>query len=271
MTPPYRVGVIGAGLKGTQHARAYQLDPRTEVVAVAEKDPDALELFQRRFGLERGYTDYREMLSQRADRHCRADPAIHRHPGGRHGVGRGRRQGRLLREADVRHAGRGRPHGRSLRIERRPLRLRRRGAQLRRPLGRASRHRVGRDRRCPVVQDVRRSGRNMGRRMPVPQRDADVRVGLRGGLAYRLGRDRPMAEQRPGHGGQHPLRERHRRLHLHEAGRREGHGSPVREGLPVLRLAPGPHLSSTVHQATKNSSSIRQASTSAPTSTRTAG
>ena len=63
MTPPYRVGVIGAGLKGTQHARAYQLDPRTEVVAVAEKDPEVLELFQRRFGLERGYTDYREMLA----------------------------------------------------------------------------------------------------------------------------------------------------------------------------------------------------------------
>ena len=63
MTPPYRVGVIGAGLKGTQHARAYQLDPRTEVVAVAEKDPEVLELFRRRFGLERGYTDYREMLA----------------------------------------------------------------------------------------------------------------------------------------------------------------------------------------------------------------
>ena len=46
MTPPYRVGVIGAGLKGTQHARAYQLDPRTEVVAVAEKDPEVLDLFQ---------------------------------------------------------------------------------------------------------------------------------------------------------------------------------------------------------------------------------
>ena len=63
MTPPYRVGVIGAGLKGTQHARAYQLDPRTEVVAVAEKDPEVLELFRRRFGLERSYTDYREMLA----------------------------------------------------------------------------------------------------------------------------------------------------------------------------------------------------------------
>ncbi len=63
MTEKLRVGVIGAGLKGTQHARAYQLDPRTEVTAVAEKDPAVLELFQKRFGLERGYTDYREMLA----------------------------------------------------------------------------------------------------------------------------------------------------------------------------------------------------------------
>lgn len=63
MAASYRVGVIGAGLKGTQHARAYQLDPRTEVVAVAEKDPGVLDLFRRRFGLERGYTDHREMLA----------------------------------------------------------------------------------------------------------------------------------------------------------------------------------------------------------------
>lgn len=61
-TERYRVGVIGAGLKGTQHARAYQLDPRTEVVAVAETDPDVLKLFQERFGLQRGYADYRDML-----------------------------------------------------------------------------------------------------------------------------------------------------------------------------------------------------------------
>ena len=62
-TAKYRVGVIGAGLKGTQHARAYQLDPRTEVVAVAESDPEVRELFRERFGLERGFTDCRGMLA----------------------------------------------------------------------------------------------------------------------------------------------------------------------------------------------------------------
>ena len=60
----YRVGVIGAGRKGTQHARAYQLNPLSEVVAVADSDADNLALFQKRFDLEVGYADYREMLEK---------------------------------------------------------------------------------------------------------------------------------------------------------------------------------------------------------------
>ena len=59
----YRVGLIGAGRKGTQHARAYMLDPRAEVVAVADGDPENLALFQKRTGVP-GYADYREMLAQ---------------------------------------------------------------------------------------------------------------------------------------------------------------------------------------------------------------
>ena len=57
----YRVGAIGAGRKGTEHARAYNLNPRAEVVAVADPDPENLELFTRRFGVP-GYSDYSEML-----------------------------------------------------------------------------------------------------------------------------------------------------------------------------------------------------------------
>ncbi|MEE3258552.1 MAG: Gfo/Idh/MocA family oxidoreductase [Candidatus Latescibacterota bacterium] len=59
----YRVGLIGAGRKGTQHARAYMLDERAEVVAVADGDPENLSLFQKRTGVA-GYADYREMLEQ---------------------------------------------------------------------------------------------------------------------------------------------------------------------------------------------------------------
>lgn len=58
----YRVAAIGCGRKGTEHARAYMLDPATEVVAAADPDPENLDLFRRRFGLRRGYSDYQEML-----------------------------------------------------------------------------------------------------------------------------------------------------------------------------------------------------------------
>jgi predicted dehydrogenase len=59
----YRVGVIGCGRKGTGHARAYALHPQTEVVAAADSDPDNLALFCERFNLEKGYSDYRQMLA----------------------------------------------------------------------------------------------------------------------------------------------------------------------------------------------------------------
>lgn len=59
----YRVGVIGCGRKGTQHARAYALNPATQVVAAADTDPENLELFCQRFGVP-GYGDYREMLAK---------------------------------------------------------------------------------------------------------------------------------------------------------------------------------------------------------------
>ncbi len=57
----YRVGVIGCGRKGTAHARAYALNPATEVVAAADTDSENLGLFCERFGAP-GYSDYREML-----------------------------------------------------------------------------------------------------------------------------------------------------------------------------------------------------------------
>ena len=57
----YRVGVIGCGRKGTQHARAWNLTPGAEVVAAAENDPENADLFRRRFGVP-VYDDYREML-----------------------------------------------------------------------------------------------------------------------------------------------------------------------------------------------------------------
>ena len=59
----YRVGMIGIGRKGAQHARAYRIDPRTQIVAAADTDEENLEIFCKRFGVP-GYTDYKEMLAK---------------------------------------------------------------------------------------------------------------------------------------------------------------------------------------------------------------
>ena len=40
----YRVGMIGCGRKGSQHARAWNLNPKAEVVAAADTDPENLGL-----------------------------------------------------------------------------------------------------------------------------------------------------------------------------------------------------------------------------------
>ncbi|MBM3934686.1 MAG: Gfo/Idh/MocA family oxidoreductase [SAR202 cluster bacterium] len=61
--PVYRVGIIGGGRQGTHHARGFQLNPRTEVVAVADTDPENLKLFCERFKC-RGYSTYDEMLAK---------------------------------------------------------------------------------------------------------------------------------------------------------------------------------------------------------------
>lgn len=59
--PVYRVALIGGGRQGTVHARAYQLHPRTEVVAVADTDPENLKLFCERFSCK-GYATWDEMF-----------------------------------------------------------------------------------------------------------------------------------------------------------------------------------------------------------------
>ena len=193
MTPPYRVGVIGAGLKGTQHARAYQLDPRTEVVAVAEKDPEVLDLFRRRFGLERGYTDYREMLANEP-----IDIAAPILPStvipevvmasveaGVKGVFCEKPMCVTLEQADrmVEACESNGVHFASGDAERNYDALWDARAIIE----------SGEIGEIRSVQDIRRGGRDLGRRLPVPERDADVRVGRRGGLAHRLGRDRSVA------------------------------------------------------------------------------
>ncbi|MBM3934606.1 MAG: Gfo/Idh/MocA family oxidoreductase [SAR202 cluster bacterium] len=59
----YRVAVIGCGSHGTRLARAFDLNPLTEVVAGVNRGQDGLDLFCKRFNA-RGYNDYREMLKK---------------------------------------------------------------------------------------------------------------------------------------------------------------------------------------------------------------
>ena len=55
--------MIGCGRKATQFARAYSLDPDTQIVAAADPDPWTLELLCERFGVP-GYADNDEMVQK---------------------------------------------------------------------------------------------------------------------------------------------------------------------------------------------------------------
>ena len=46
----YRVGVVGIGRAGTTRARAFDKHPLCQVTAIADTDPENLELGCRRFG-----------------------------------------------------------------------------------------------------------------------------------------------------------------------------------------------------------------------------
>ena len=58
----YHVGIIGGGRMGTHHARAYTLNPGTEVVAVADTDEENRELFAGRFEAQ-PYPSFEKMLA----------------------------------------------------------------------------------------------------------------------------------------------------------------------------------------------------------------
>ncbi len=62
-TPRYKVGMVGCGRQGTQHARGFMLLPDTEVVAIADPDLDNLELATKRFSA-RGYSTAEEMFAK---------------------------------------------------------------------------------------------------------------------------------------------------------------------------------------------------------------
>jgi predicted dehydrogenase len=58
----HRVAIIGCGRLGQQYAEAYSTYPDTEIVAIAEHNPERLEAVGRRFGVEALYADARSLL-----------------------------------------------------------------------------------------------------------------------------------------------------------------------------------------------------------------
>lgn len=56
-----RVGVVGLGIMGRVHTRAYRSHPDAEVVAVCDIDKVKAEAFAKEFSVKKVYTDFREM------------------------------------------------------------------------------------------------------------------------------------------------------------------------------------------------------------------
>ncbi len=64
MSEQYRVGIIGCGRIADMHARGYNAEPRTTVVALSEIEEGKAEEFAEEHGFDaRIYADYREMLA----------------------------------------------------------------------------------------------------------------------------------------------------------------------------------------------------------------
>ncbi|MCE2394810.1 Gfo/Idh/MocA family oxidoreductase [Candidatus Poribacteria bacterium] len=65
MAKHYRVGIIGCGRIAERHANAYTAIESTELVAVAEPDPERRLKFDETYGIAGLYENYREMLANK--------------------------------------------------------------------------------------------------------------------------------------------------------------------------------------------------------------
>ena len=63
MHRPIRVGVIGVGLHGMHHVRAYAALPSVELVAIADVNAERAQAVAEEFGISNWYTDYRDLLA----------------------------------------------------------------------------------------------------------------------------------------------------------------------------------------------------------------
>jgi len=56
-----KVGVVGLGIMGRTHTRAYRGHPNAEVIAVCDIDKSRAESFAKEFSVKKVYTDFWEM------------------------------------------------------------------------------------------------------------------------------------------------------------------------------------------------------------------
>ena len=62
----YKIGFIGCGHRGRALARAYEGIENVVLTAVADTDADRLQEFQDKFGIQKTYTTFEEMLENEA-------------------------------------------------------------------------------------------------------------------------------------------------------------------------------------------------------------
>lgn len=75
MTEKVKIGVIGLGIMGEQYTRIYRAHPLAEVVAVCNRSQQRLDEIGDKYGVEKRYTDYRDLLNDKSvDAVCIATP-----------------------------------------------------------------------------------------------------------------------------------------------------------------------------------------------------
>lgn len=87
-----RVGVIGAGIMGEMHSRAYAEYPKTELVAICDVIAERAHTLAKRWNARAWYSDYREMLRREeldavavaTPDHLHRDPTVHCLEAGKH-------------------------------------------------------------------------------------------------------------------------------------------------------------------------------------------
>ena len=59
-----RVGIIGTGMISHTHMQRYAKIPNAKVVAACDLNQEKLDAWRAQYGVESGYTDYRELLKR---------------------------------------------------------------------------------------------------------------------------------------------------------------------------------------------------------------